>query len=502
MKRKAIASLIAACMLLWTAAPSFAAAETKDISASYSGITLYIDLKPVALLDANGNPVDPFIAGGTTYLPVRAISEALGMDVSWEADTKSIRISEKSEAAVEADVTPAADEPDGKTTAPDGKTTAPPEKSEAVTDEKADAEAPAKDAATDEKAAAEAPAKDAATDEKAGAEPTEEAAAEEPADEATAAAESFVGTKTLSATFDDISIYINNEELSPKDAAGNEVAPFIAGGTTYLPVRAVAEALGLSVSWDGATKSVYLGEQPEKAAESAVEENADNAAYAKYEAAAKALEAAGSYASDLSGDISMTIDGKKTEAKMSGEIKVVNHSDTDIEFAAKTTAAVAGVKSEVNTYYRNGFLYMEVADEKLKLEMPIEQALKEIQKDPGLQFEASAVKAQSIDGDTIKLTFDGSKLADAANATLDKIDAIGTANASYDKMSDVECTVILDDEGALKSIRTLFSTDLTEGDTKVSAAYDLTTAYTQVGGVSITAPADLASYKDSASETK
>ncbi|NCC69307.1 MAG: copper amine oxidase N-terminal domain-containing protein, partial [Clostridia bacterium] len=37
---------------------------------------------------------------------------------------------------------------------------------------------------------------------------------------------------------------------------------FIYGGTTYLPVRAVASALGVEVGWDGDTSTVYLGEQP------------------------------------------------------------------------------------------------------------------------------------------------------------------------------------------------------------------------------------------------
>jgi hypothetical protein len=32
----------------------------------------------------------------------------------------------------------------------------------------------------------------------------------------------------------------------------------IIDGTTYLPVRAIAEALGLTVGWDGPTKTVYL----------------------------------------------------------------------------------------------------------------------------------------------------------------------------------------------------------------------------------------------------
>lgn len=56
-----------------------------------------------------------------------------------------------------------------------------------------------------------------------------------------------------------ISIYIDDQKLEPKDANGKPVEVFTYNGTTYLPVRAIAEALGKSVSWDGKTQSVYLG---------------------------------------------------------------------------------------------------------------------------------------------------------------------------------------------------------------------------------------------------
>ena len=58
--------------------------------------------------------------------------------------------------------------------------------------------------------------------------------------------------------YTDIKITLDGEEVIPKDANGNYVEPFAIEGTTYLPVRAVSSALGLSVDWDDATKTVKL----------------------------------------------------------------------------------------------------------------------------------------------------------------------------------------------------------------------------------------------------
>lgn len=52
---------------------------------------------------------------------------------------------------------------------------------------------------------------------------------------------------------------MNDIKLYPKDANGNPVEVFAYNGTTYLPVRAIAEALNVAVYWDGKTRSVYLG---------------------------------------------------------------------------------------------------------------------------------------------------------------------------------------------------------------------------------------------------
>lgn len=56
-----------------------------------------------------------------------------------------------------------------------------------------------------------------------------------------------------------VNIYVDDVKLNPVDSSGKPVEAFIYNGTTYLPVRAVAEAVGKAVSWDGKTRSVYLG---------------------------------------------------------------------------------------------------------------------------------------------------------------------------------------------------------------------------------------------------
>lgn len=67
--------------------------------------------------------------------------------------------------------------------------------------------------------------------------------------------------KSINITYDNIKIYINNTLLKPVDVNGNSVEPFIYNGTTYLPVRAVAQALGKAVEWDNKTKTVYLNDK-------------------------------------------------------------------------------------------------------------------------------------------------------------------------------------------------------------------------------------------------
>lgn len=72
--------------------------------------------------------------------------------------------------------------------------------------------------------------------------------------------------ETITVTYRDIKLYVDGGQITPKDSSGEVVEPFIYNGTTYLPVRAVGEAVGKTVTWDPDTNSIYLGAVPGKAA--------------------------------------------------------------------------------------------------------------------------------------------------------------------------------------------------------------------------------------------
>lgn len=65
-------------------------------------------------------------------------------------------------------------------------------------------------------------------------------------------------SRTVTVYYDDIRLVVNGKTVTPKDGDGDTVEPFIIDGTTYLPVRAVANALGLDVDWDDDTNTVTL----------------------------------------------------------------------------------------------------------------------------------------------------------------------------------------------------------------------------------------------------
>lgn len=169
-----VLGVVIMALLAALAVPALAVTGRKQMEVDNTDIHLHVDGIPVS--------ASPFASGGTTYLPVRAVGEALGMDVRWDGPTHTVYITDPTEPST--------------TNSNTSSTT--------VTEK-----------------------------------------------------------QTIDVDYLDIKLVVNGKEVTPKDANGNVVEPFAYNGTTYLPVRAVGEALGKTVRWEGETKTVHLGELPQ-----------------------------------------------------------------------------------------------------------------------------------------------------------------------------------------------------------------------------------------------
>ena len=83
-----IGMLVTAVMLC--GAVVFSDAVEQSLTALYQDIKIYINGDLLVPTDAAGTVVEPFMVDGTTYLPIRAISNAFGKGVYWDDETSSI----------------------------------------------------------------------------------------------------------------------------------------------------------------------------------------------------------------------------------------------------------------------------------------------------------------------------------------------------------------------------------------------------------------------------
>lgn len=93
MKRKKwIVAIPCIALVLSLSLTAFAISGQKDIAVTYNNIKLMIDGKLFTPKDAQGNIVEPFTYNGTTYVPIRAVSEAFNKDVDWDGATATVTI--------------------------------------------------------------------------------------------------------------------------------------------------------------------------------------------------------------------------------------------------------------------------------------------------------------------------------------------------------------------------------------------------------------------------
>ena len=91
--RDFLAGALTMALVAGLAVPAGAALASKTIQV-LTGSEIYVDGVKMEPTDANGNPVDTFVYNGTTYVPLRAVSEYLGKNVSWDGASQRVYIGE------------------------------------------------------------------------------------------------------------------------------------------------------------------------------------------------------------------------------------------------------------------------------------------------------------------------------------------------------------------------------------------------------------------------
>lgn len=76
------------------ATPSLAALTGKNIQV-LTGVEIFVDGVKINPTDANGDSVETFVYNGTTYVPLRAVSQSLGKNVNWDGANQRVYIGER-----------------------------------------------------------------------------------------------------------------------------------------------------------------------------------------------------------------------------------------------------------------------------------------------------------------------------------------------------------------------------------------------------------------------
>ncbi len=166
--------------------------------------------------DVNGARVYPIVYDGSTYLPVRAISEIMDEDIAWENANRTVYIGKT------------LDNPAGKS-----KSKSSDEKSDKGSDKDS-----RETAGQGKYALGMARDKYLQPEEK---------------------------TSTVTVNIrPDVKILYDFNQQDFKDANGSSVYPMIYQGSTYLPIRAISQLMGKDVDWDNVAKTVVIAEKSQK----------------------------------------------------------------------------------------------------------------------------------------------------------------------------------------------------------------------------------------------
>jgi len=211
----------------------------------------------------------------------------------------------------------------------------------------------------------------------------------------------------------------------------------------------------------------------------------------------KAMEAT------MEATMSMVYGEETIDITMSGVIKELIHSETDIEFSAELAVdmAMLGMAMDMSMYFKDGYYYMEVMGQKVKMELPLEKALEQVQMN-AVEFDEAAIKESSLvakdGGKELSFTLDGAAMTEMVDkqvsGLLGSMGDMGLAGMEYN-YGDIIVTAFVDKDGNMKTMGMVMSFDMTMEGESISAEIDMQVEYVAFDDdVKLDIPADLDSF--------
>lgn len=192
------------------------------------------------------------------------------------------------------------------------------------------------------------------------------------------------------------------------------------------------------------------------------------------------------------------------DMNMTGDIKMEKVAENDYKLAYNVTTDMSQLLGEGNTitmhmYYADGYMYYDMGDMgvKYKVAMDMTEAMETINSASFSDIEEGMVKEQSIKrdgtGQVVSLILDGTKMSDMVAAMSEEFAAFGDDAAMT--IGDIPYTVYIG-EGNITNIEMLMTFDMDIEGVQMNMAMDMNMGVTQVGGVTVELPEDLADYPE------
>ena len=309
-------------------------------------------------------------------------------------------------------------------------------------------------------------------------------------------------TRTAIVTRGDLTLAIPIDESLP----GGYIE--IIDGRTFVPAVFIIHELAAYSEWNEETRTVYIYDwsQEEQAITPEFEPSellpagpvtdpiaAGPSAYELLERANQAHIDAGSALMSIENTMSAEIAGVAMEIRQSGIIAQAIHSEYDIDMRMEMTTTALGTETTIVSYFRDGTLYMNLMDEWISMEIPLQAILAQA----GIvTFPEEAVAAQRAavtdTGYELTMSLSGSAMDDFVSVVLAAFEGMGLALGEIEmNIGDITLVSALDENGVLRSMDMQMTITAEMGGIATSMSIDTRTEIIQAGNVTIDFPEDM-----------